>query len=130
MRVTNLLLLLLGLVSVGAGVARAQTPAKPAAPSTTFDFLRSQPAEGVAIERFRMPFHQNFLPGFALPRNRATFTLNGVQPAPICYAMRTYKMTRVSPDSDVMEPAGYVKCEPSVKYSIRNADEGEKPPAP
>ena len=48
--------------------------------------------------------------------------------SPVCYAMRTYRMARVSPHSDVTETAGYAKCEPSLKYSVKDAGVGERLP--
>jgi hypothetical protein len=145
MRVINFFLLVLfGLVSVGAGFATDPPPAKSAIPSTGFTGLRFPPSESMAIERFRMPVSSDALPGdsivvgpYYLPGNRMDSSPAGTVwlsprpgPAPgICYRMRTYRMERVSPHSDVTEPAGYAECEPGLKYSVKDAvGVGETPP--
>jgi hypothetical protein len=126
MRVLSFFLLVLfALVSVSAGFATDPPPAKSRIPSTGFNRLRFPPSEGMAIERFRMPMRLDALPAASIvvgPSNR-------MDSSPVCYAMRTYRMARVSPQSDVTEPAGYAVCEPSLKYSVKDAGVGETPPA-
>lgn len=39
----------------------------------------------------------------------------------VCYAMRTYRVTQVASDSDVVEPSGFTTCQPSSTYSVKNA---------
>jgi hypothetical protein len=129
MRVIRFFLLaLFGLVSVGAGFAGDPPPAKSAIPSTGFAGLKFPPAEGMAIERFRMPVRSDSFPGDSMVGGRSTFPANGRDSSPVCYAMRTYRMARVSPHSDVTEAAGYAECEPSLKYSVKDADAGGTPP--
>jgi len=129
MRVINFFLLLLfGLVSVGAGFAADPPPAKFAIPSTGFTGLRFPPSEGMAIERFRMPVRSDALAGDSIVVGRYSLPSNRMDSSPVCYRMRTYRMARVSPHSDVTETAGYAECEPSLKYSVKDAGVGETPP--
>jgi hypothetical protein len=130
MRVINFFLLVLfGLVSLGAGFASDPPPAKSAVPSTGFAGLNFPPAEGMAIERFRMPLRADSFPGNSMVVGHSTLPSRRLDssPVPVCYAMRTYRMTRVSPHSDVTEMAGYAKCEPSLQYSVKDAG-GTPPP--
>jgi hypothetical protein len=130
MRVINFfLLLLLGLVSVGAGFATDPPPAKSAIPSSGFSGLRFPPSEGMAIERFRMHVPADFLAVDSIAVGRY-YSIPGdrMDSSPVCYAMRTYRMARVSPHSDVTETAGYAECEPSRKYSVKDAGVRETPP--
>ena len=129
MRVINFFLLLLfGLVSGGAGFATDPPPAKSAIPSTGFTGLRFPPSEGMAIERFRMHVPSDFFAGDSIVVGHYKFPSNRLDSSPVCYAMRTYRMARVSPHSDVTETAGYAECEPSLKYSVKDAIVGETPP--
>jgi hypothetical protein len=127
MRVINFFLLVLfGLVSLGAGFASDPPPAKSAIPSTSFTGLKFPPTEGMAVERFRMPLRADFFPGNSRVVGQSTLPGRRLDSSPVCYAMRTYRMTRVSPHSDVTEMAGYAKCEPSLQYSVKDA--GGTPP--
>jgi hypothetical protein len=129
MRVINFFLLVLfGLVSVGAGFASDPPPAESAIPSTGFTGLKFPPSEGMAIERFRMPVRSDSFPGDSIVVGHYTLPANRRDSSPVCYAMRTYRMARVSPHSDVTETAGYAECEPSLKYSVKDAGAGGAPP--
>jgi hypothetical protein len=130
MRLINFFLLaLFGLVAVGAGFASDPPPAKSALPSTGFTGFKFPPSEGMAIERFRMPLRSESFPDDSIIIGPYTFPTNGMDSAPVCYVMRTYRMTRVSPHSDVTETAGYAECEPSRQYSVKDAG-AETVPAP
>jgi hypothetical protein len=130
MRVTNFfVLVIMGLVSVGAGFATDPPPAKSAVPSTGFAGRRFPPSEGMAIERFRMHVPSDFFAGNTPVLGRYYLPGHRLDSSPVCYAMRTYRMARVSPHSDVTESAGYAECEPSLQYSVKDAGVGEAPPA-
>jgi hypothetical protein len=129
MRVINFFLLVLfGLVSAGAGFAADPPPAKSAFPSTGFTGLRFPPSEGMAIEQFHMPVRADAFPSDSIVVGRYLLPSNRMDSSPVCYAMRTYRMARVSPHSDVTETAGYAECEPSRKYSVKDAGVRETPP--
>jgi hypothetical protein len=130
LRVINFFLLVLfGLVSASAGFAADPPPAKSAFPSTGFTGLRFPPSEGMAIEQFHMPVRADAFPSDSIVVGRYLLPSNRMDSSPVCYAMRTYRMERVSPHSDVTETAGYAECEPSRKYSVEDAGVGETPPA-
>jgi hypothetical protein len=83
----------------------------------------------MAIERFRMHVPADFLAGDSIAVGRYYYLPGDrMDSPPVCYAMRTYRMARVSPHSDVTESAGYAECEPSLKYSVRDAGAGGAPP--
>jgi hypothetical protein len=115
------LLALCGLVSLGAGFASDPPSAKSAIPSTGFTALKFSPSEGMAIERFRMPVRSKSFPDDSIVIGHSTLPTKRIDSSPVCYAMRTYRMTRVGPHSDVTEIAGYVECEPSLQYSVKDA---------
>jgi len=127
MRVINFFLLVLfGLVSVGAGFATdPPPPAKSAFPPTGFTGLRFPPSEGMAIERFPMPMRSDALAGDSIVVGRYLLPSHRMDSSPVCYRMRTYRMARVSPHSDVTETAGYAECQPSLRYSVKDAGVGE-----
>jgi hypothetical protein len=115
------LLALFGLVAVGAGFASDPPSAKSAIPSTGFTGFKFPPSEGMAIERFRMPLRPESFPDDSIVIGHSTLPTKRMDPSPVCYAMRTYRMSRVSPHSDVTEIAGYTECEPSPQYSVKDA---------
>ena len=130
MRLINFFLLaLFGLFSVGAGFASDPPPAKSAIPPTGSTGLKFPPSDGMAIERFRMPLRAESFPDDSIIVGRSTLPTHRMDSSPVCYAMRTYRMTRVSPHSDVTETAGYAECEPSLQYSVKDAG-AETMPAP
>ena len=43
-----------------------------------------------------------------------------------CYTVQSYRVKRQSPDSDVVEPAGYSTCLRASKYGVKKAVEPDK----
>jgi hypothetical protein len=43
-----------------------------------------------------------------------------------CYTVQSYRVKRQSPDSDVVEPAGYSTCQRASKYGVKKAVDSEK----
>jgi hypothetical protein len=111
------LALLFGLtVAISAG---AQSQAMPADRTPSFDGRRApdlslseKPAEGPAIERYRLPPHRSSAWNFGNGRMDAD---------PTCFVMRTYRMTRVDRTSDVVQPGRTTVCETEGRYSVRSA---------
>ena len=83
----------------------------------------------MAIERFRKPVRSDAFPSDSIVVGRYLLPSNRMDSSPVCYAMRTYRMERVSPHSDVTETVGYAEREPSRKYSVKDAGAGETPHA-
>lgn len=120
--------LLFGLESANPALAQSlaapstQTPILNSNKDPSFNFSgRSsfpKPSNGLASE-FRMP-----LPADSSPDTRRLAGFP-IQPATrqnqVCYAMRTYRVTRIAPDSDAVQPSGSTTCQPSSTYSVKNA---------
>jgi hypothetical protein len=81
----------------------------------------------MAIEQFHMPVRSDAFPSDSIVVGRYLLPSNRMDSSPACYAMRAYRMERVSPHSDVTETAGYAECEPSRKYSVKDAGVGDTP---
>jgi hypothetical protein len=47
----------------------------------------------------------------------------------LCLSLRTYRVARVSPDSDAVRPAGYSTCLPSSRFQVKTAVESWETPA-
>jgi hypothetical protein len=45
----------------------------------------------------------------------------------VCYMLRTYRMKRERPDSDVTERDGYSTCQRASKFGVKKAEQAEKP---
>jgi hypothetical protein len=39
-----------------------------------------------------------------------------------CYTLRTYRVARVSPESDTTKPAGYSTCQRSTRFQLKTAE--------
>jgi hypothetical protein len=46
-----------------------------------------------------------------------------------CLSLRTYRVARVSPDSDVTRPASYSTCQPSSRFQVKTAVESREIPS-
>jgi len=46
-----------------------------------------------------------------------------------CLSLRTYRVARVSADSDVTRPAGYSTCQPSARFQVKTAVESREIPS-
>lgn len=42
-----------------------------------------------------------------------------------CYSLRTYRVTRDDPESDVTRPVGYSTCQPAARFQVKDA--GDSP---
>jgi hypothetical protein len=129
MRIGHLLLALtLGLSGVSAVHAQSaagsdgQMP-KPETSRTPNFQLFDKATDGSAIDRYRLPVSPESGMTLAYVMN---FPMNA---EPVCLMMRTYRMTRVERNSDVVEPGRYTICETDTRYSVKSAEQREVIPA-
>jgi hypothetical protein len=54
-------------------------------------------------------------------RDYSKYFLTTEQNETTCYSLRTYRVTRVSPESDTTRPAGYSTCQRATRFQLRTA---------
>src|ERR1700730_15098303 len=112
LRVLALALLILSFVAPVAGQTSPQPNKIPDASQPQLDGLIATPE-----------FRKRVLPLTPGVRNRVR-DINpqlSFDPAPLandvdCYTLRSYRVTRDDPQSDVVRPAGYSECQPAARF--------------
>jgi hypothetical protein len=113
MRIRHLLLpLLFGLALVTVASAQSQDDPAGLSPDLNWQGISnlSLPEKTLATERYQLRRHRG-----------SEWNLgNRTDGEPVCYLMRSYRVAREEPDSDVVEPAGFTLCEPNSRYSMKS----------
>jgi len=90
-------------------------------------FLPTRPQDnqaGIRIDQFQLSPHRdgiNLSHIIPAPEFRAPILTSEAT----CYSLRTYRVTRDDPESDVTRPAGYSTCQPAAGFHLE--DVGDSP---
>jgi hypothetical protein len=142
MCITRLLLLSL-LISVCAVSAAAQSPSENipgsfysepvgALPQDALAHLRLDPIQQpIDIDRLYLPYSKPEVDragehdwNIKVPPLSHKRVLD--QNDATCYSIRSYRVTRDDPQSDMTRPAGYSTCQPSTKFQVKEAGERQE----
>ncbi len=108
------LLILGSLLSLCVAAAAAQASPPSAPDSSQPASVLSQNAESEHDSgKMPAPVHTQHI--LTMEQNEAT-----------CYALRTYRVARVSPESDTVRPAGYSTCQRATRFQLRTAVESKE----
>ena len=115
-------LLLLLLISIcGAPVAAQSSPENNPVPQ----FLPRRPLgeqAGIRVDRFQLSPHREGINPWRIippPEFRASIPTSDAA----CYSIRTYRVTRDDPGSDLTRPAGYSICQPAARFDLKAAQD-------
>lgn len=97
-------------------------PPNAQASADIFQFLDPIDLRGIALRPWVAAADNKDDSQAVLPQDlvrRRIMTLEENQP--VCYALRTYRVARESPDSDSTRPAGYSTCQPTTRFKFKTA---------
>jgi hypothetical protein len=128
------------LAAVFAFPSVAQTP--PASDSAALlppVKLHSDSSDRIRVDQFRLP-SEPLLDSDSREHTAAGLSRNDLQPsqgfplghflkpdtvpedlAATCYSMRSYRVKRDDPQTDVTRPAGYSTCQPATRFAVKSA---------
>jgi hypothetical protein len=116
MHIPRLLVLSLLISIGGAPVVAQSSPEK--VPFPQLLPIRPQGEQsGIRVDQFRLPQDGINPPNII---RQSQFPVTVLTPEAICYSIRTYRVTRVDPESDVTRSAGSSTCEPATWFGPKD----------